>query len=77
MNISVIHKSPLAKKVWFDKTKFYVLLDDEREIGIPLDWFRKLKSASVEELNQYRLIGNGEGIHWESLDEDILVEALL
>lgn len=77
MNISVIHKSPLAKKVWFKKTKFYKLLDDEREIGIPLEWFRKPKSASTEELNQYRLIGNGEGIHWEVLDEDILVEALL
>ncbi|PRY89985.1 DUF2442 domain-containing protein [Mongoliibacter ruber] len=77
MNISTIHKSPLAKKVWFDQTKFYVLLDDEREIGIPLEWFKKLKLASFEELSQYRLIGNGEGIHWEALDEDILVEALL
>lgn len=53
----------LAKKVWFDQTKFYVLLDDERGIGIPLEWFKKLKLASFEELSQYRLIGNGGGIH--------------
>lgn len=77
MSTSATNKSPLARKVRFDEKRFYVLLDDERELGIPLDWFKKLKSASLLELNEYRLIGQGEGIHWESLDEDILIEALL
>ncbi|MCF8236438.1 MAG: DUF2442 domain-containing protein, partial [Bacteroidales bacterium] len=27
--------------------------------------------------NNWRFIGEGEGIHWEDLDEDILVEGLL
>lgn len=37
----------------------------------------KAARASKKDLNQWRFIGNGIGIHWESLDEDISVEGLL
>lgn len=77
MNISDIHKSPFAKEVWFEDSKLFVLLDDGRELGIPIEWFDKLKYASKDQLNQWKLIGKGEGIHWDEIDEDILVEALL
>jgi hypothetical protein len=30
-----------------------------------------LLHAPENERNNWRLIGNGEGIHWETLDEDI------
>lgn len=67
----------LAIKVWFSKDMFYVLLQDGREIGVPLLWFPRLRKASQEQLNDWRLIGNGVGIHWESIDEDISIAALL
>lgn len=67
----------LASKVWFTKDMLYVLLLDGREIGVPLLWFPRLRQATEEQLNNWRLIGNGVGIHWESLDEDISVSALL
>lgn len=67
----------LASKVWFSKDMFYVLLQDGREIGVPLLWFPRLRKASQEQLNDWRLIGNGVGIHWESIDEDISISALL
>jgi hypothetical protein len=67
----------LASKVWFSKDMFYVLLQDGREIGVPLLWFPRLRKASQEQLNDWRLIGNGVGIHWESIDEDISIAALL
>ena len=67
----------LASKVWFSRDMFYVLLQDGREIGVPLLWFPRLRKASQEQLNDWRLIGNGVGIHWESLDEDISIAALL
>ena len=55
----------------------FVRLDDGREIAVPLDWFPTLRDASENKKNNWRLIGGGEGIHWEDLDEDILVEGLL
>jgi len=67
----------LACKVWFTKDMLYVQLQDGREIGVPLLWFPRLRKATGEQLRDWRLIGNGIGIHWESLDEDISVSALL
>jgi len=67
----------LATKVWFSSDMLYVLLQDGREVGVPLLWFPRLRKASKEQLDSWRLIGNGVGIHWESIDEDISVSALL
>ncbi len=67
----------LASKVWFNKDMLYVLLQDGREIGVPLLWFPRLRKASEEQLKNWRLIGKGVGIHWEGIDEDISVSALL
>ena len=54
-----------------------ILLEDGRELAIPLDWFPRLRNASPEQLKNWRFIGNGEGLHWEELDEDISVENLI
>lgn len=66
-----------ANQVWFAEEKLYVLLNDGRELGIPLEWFPKLSKATDADRQKYRLIGNGLGICWESLDEDLSVTALL
>jgi hypothetical protein len=55
----------------------YLILDDGRELTVPINWFPTLRDATSEERNNWRFIGDGEGIHWEDLDEDILVEGLL
>lgn len=77
MNTSIINKSRNAVEVWFDQLKMFARLDDGREIAIPLDWFPRLREATDKEKNNWRLIGGGEGIQWDDLDEDILVEGLL
>jgi hypothetical protein len=52
-------------------------LNDGWRIGVPLVWFPGLKQGNSDERKNWRLIGFGEGIHWEDLDEDINVEDLL
>ncbi len=52
-------------------------LSDGRTVSVPLAWFPRLLSGTPEERNKWRLIGDGEGIHWPDLDEDISVENLL
>lgn len=61
----------------FTKDKMILFVVDGREVSFPLEWFPKLSQASVYQLNKWRFIGNGEGIHWEELDEDLSVEKLL
>jgi hypothetical protein len=33
--------------------------------------------STQQEKNNWRLIGKGQGIHWEDIDEDISIEGLL
>ena len=77
MNTLTIEKSVYAKDIRFEDTKMIVLLEDGREISIPIDWFPKLRDASSKQRSNWRFIGKGEGIHWEEIDEDISVEGLL
>lgn len=77
MSILTINKSHNATGLSFTEDKMVVLLEDGRELAIPLEWFPKLRDASMKQLADWRLIGNGEGIHWSELDEDILVKNLL
>jgi hypothetical protein len=52
-------------------------LVDGRTISVPLAWFPRLLHGTLEERNNWQLIGKGEGIHWPELDEDISIENLL
>jgi len=52
-------------------------LSDGRTISVPLAWYPRLLHATTQERNNWRPIGNGQGIHWEDIDEDISVEGLL
>lgn len=54
-----------------------VELSDGRTVSVPLTWFPRLFYASQTERNEWRLLGNGLGIHWQEVDEDISLENLL
>lgn len=76
MNTS-IKSIPKAIDLWFTADMLYVRLEDGREVGVPLEWFPKLIKATAEQRKNWRLIGNGIGIHWEDLDEDLSVRKLI
>jgi hypothetical protein len=52
-------------------------LSDGRTISVPLAWYPRLLNGSNEERQDWRLIGDGTGIHWNQLDEDISVKNLV
>lgn len=68
---------PQASKLSFAKDAFSVHLVDGRILTVPLAYFPRLLHASLKQLKKYELSGGGTGIHWDELDEDISVEALL
>ncbi len=68
---------PDAEDVAVTEDTLSVDLSDGRTLSVPLAWFPRLVHATQEERSQWRLIGKGQGIHWEALDEDISVEGLL
>lgn len=46
----------LAMDVRFDKEMMHVLLNDGREISIPLEWVTKLRNATRKQREKWRLI---------------------
>ncbi len=77
MSISTINKSKNAIDLHFKDDKMILILEDGRELSVPLEWFPLLRDATPTQLANWRFIGKGEGIHWEELDEDVSVEQLL
>jgi hypothetical protein len=68
---------PLASEVFVTEDELIVHLIDGRKLSVPLVWFPRLLHGSNEQRCRFELIGEGEGIHWEDLDEDISVAGLL
>jgi hypothetical protein len=66
-----------AQQVVVTSDTLSVDLTDGRTIDVPLAWYPRLVHGTQEERNHWLLIGQGEGIHWPDLDEDISVEKLL
>ena len=78
MTISAVEiEVPNAESVSVTEDSLNVDLSDGRTISVPLAWFPRLLHATPEERKNWRLIGKGQGIHWEDIDEDISVEGLL
>jgi len=65
------------RSVRVDEKLISAHLVDGRIISLPIAWSRRLVSATPEQRARYRLIGDGEGIHWPDIDEDISVESML
>jgi Protein of unknown function (DUF2442) len=50
---------------------------DGRVISVPLVWSWRLSEATPEQRSHYELIGDGLGVHWPDVDEDISVDGML
>lgn len=68
---------PTAVSLSFESDNMWVELSDGRQLGVPLAYFPRLANATPEQLGEYIISGGGAGLHWEELDEDISVPALL
>ena len=64
-----------ATDVRFDDDTMWVSLADGRTLGVPLAWFPRLLSATPEARADVTL--SAFGLHWEALDGDISVPALM
>ena len=78
MHTSMIElEIPTVHNVGMTDDTMTVDLADGRSISVPIAWYPRLVNATPQERGAWRIIGQGHGLHWESLDEDISVENLL
>lgn len=52
-------------------------LMDGRIISVPLVWSWRLLEATPKQRENWRIIGDGHGVHWPDIDEDISAEGML
>jgi hypothetical protein len=76
MNTLVIENA-VAETVEVGAEELTLRLADGRSVSAPLVWYPRLLNGTATERKKWRLIGDGEGIHWPALDEDISVENIL
>jgi len=78
MNSSTVETQlPQATNANISDDVLAVNLSDGRTITVPIAWYPRLSHGTSAERSHWRLIGNGRGIQWPDLDEDISVENLL
>ena len=77
MNTLVVELHPQACNVTCTEIAIIVDLVDGRTISAPLIWFPRLSGASPEQLSNWELLGDGGGIHWPDIDEDLSIAGLL
>ncbi len=77
MNSSALKSDPRAESIHFTEDALVVVLADGRTLTVPLAWFPRLARASALQRSRYELLGDGSGIHWPAIDEDISIAGLL
>jgi hypothetical protein len=77
MSILEIKVEPFAVDVSYTADDLIVRLADGRQVSVPLGSFPRLLQATPEQRGNWRLIGNGIGIHWPLIDEDVSVASML
>jgi hypothetical protein len=77
MSSSVVEANPRAQDVSVSEDELTIALADGRRISVPLAWFPRLLHASPTQRSNWALLGDGEGIHWPEIDEDLSVAVIL
>ena len=75
--MNTLATEPVATHLRFEADVMWVELADGRQLGVPLAYFPRLLRASPSDRDRFTVSGGGTGIHWDDLDEDISVRALL
>lgn len=68
---------PRARAVEVTDEVITAYLVDGRTISVPIVWLWRLSQSTPVQRAHYELIGEGEGIHWPDIDEDISVRSML
>lgn len=68
---------PRIKAIEITEDLIVADLSDGRTISIPLAWSWRLSDATPSQREKYEFIGDGQGVHWPDIDEDISAEGML
>ena len=68
---------PAALRAWAEQRMIYLELTDGRIVAFPAARFKRLKTATDQQLKDVSVEVNGYALRWEELDEDITVPGVV
>lgn len=68
---------PRIERVEVDDETITAHLLDGRVISVPIAWSWRLSDATPRQRANWKLIGDGHGVHWPEIDEDISADGML
>ncbi len=77
MNTAVKIQEVRIKDIKVTEDTITAQLVDGRTISVPLAWSWRLSEATPKQRANWRIIGDGQGVHWPDIDEDISAEGML
>lgn len=77
MNIAVQIQEVRIKDISVTEDTITAQLMDGRIISVPLTWSWRLSEATPMQRANWEIIGDGHGVHWPDIDEDISAEGML
>jgi len=77
MNTAVKIQEVRIKDIIIAEDTITAQLMDGRIISVPLAWSWRLSEATPKQRANWRIIGDGHGVHWPDIDEDISAEGML
>lgn len=75
--MNIVESEPRIVGLKVTNDSIVAQLADGRTISVPLAWSWRLSEATPEQRNHFEIMGNGQGVHWPDLDEDISAWGML
>ena len=77
MNTAVKIQEVRVKNISVTEDTITAQLMDGRIISVPLAWSWRLFESTPKQRANWEIIGDGQGVHWPDIDEDISAEGML
>ena len=74
---TVVTDAPRITDVKVTDEVIFAKFADGRTISVPLAWSWRLSEATPEQRANWEIIGNGQGVHWPDIDEDLSASGML
>ena len=74
---TVAMSEPRIQEIQITDDSIVANLVDGRTIRVPLAWSWRLSEATVEQRARYEIIGDGQGIHWPEINENLSAQGML
>jgi hypothetical protein len=73
----IFSKGLKIKSAILTDRKLDIILNNDLILVVSLKNYERLNRATLKELSNFKIIGNGTGLHWPTLDEDLSLYGFL